>query len=103
MNLLERLGLESRHFHKPSELSGGECQRITVARALAGNPDIVFADEPTGSLDRANSDNLLAMLLELGRELSTTIIIVTHDPAIAAKTSRRVTLVDGTVTEDIRQ
>lgn len=100
MHLLEHFGLTDRATHKPAELSGGENQRIAVARAMVGNPDIVLADEPTGNLDTANSDLLTSRLLDLGREKQATIIIVTHDASVAARTERVVTLVDGSIVDD---
>jgi len=99
--VLERFNLSDRLFHRPSELSGGECQRIAVARAIVGEPDIVLADEPTGSLDTENSRNLASTLLEMGREKNTTIIIVTHDFEIAGMTERKISLVDGEIVNDI--
>jgi len=99
--LLERFNLSERTDHRPPELSGGECQRIAVARAIVGEPDIVLADEPTGSLDRENSRNLARILLDLGRENGTTIIIVTHDREIASMTERTISLVDGRIIDDI--
>jgi lipoprotein-releasing system ATP-binding protein len=95
--LLERFNLNDRVDHKPSELSGGECQRVAVARAIVTKPDILLADEPTGNLDRANSHMLTDMLLELGRERATTIVIVTHDRDIAARTEKTITLIDGNI------
>jgi lipoprotein-releasing system ATP-binding protein len=95
--LLERFNLSDRVNHKPSELSGGECQRIAVARAIVTGPDILLADEPTGNLDRANSRMLTDMLLEMGRERGTTIVIVTHDKDIAARTGKTITLIDGNI------
>src|SRR5208283_5218832 len=89
--LLERFNLSERVNHKPSELSGGECQRVAVARAIVTRPDILLADEPTGNLDRANSQMLTNMLMEMGRELDTTIVIVTHDKDIAARTEKTIT------------
>lgn len=97
MELIARFGLEARADHRPGEMSGGECQRITVARALAGDPEIILADEPTGSLDRKNSDNLIDFLFAIGKERSSTVIIVTHDQSIADRTERRIHLVDGAV------
>jgi len=97
MNLLERFHLTERMHHKPPELSGGECQRVAVARAIIGKPDIILADEPTGSLDRANSKNLTEILLELGRENGSSIIIVTHDMEIASLTERTISIVDGQI------
>lgn len=101
--IIERFNLADRMGHKPSELSGGECQRIAVARAIVGNPDIILADEPTGSLDSVNSRLLTEILLQLGRENNATIVIVTHDKDIAAMTERTVTLVDGQITSDVRK
>lgn len=100
--VIERFGIAERAHHKPGELSGGECQRVAVARAIVGRPDIILADEPTGSLDRENSRALTGMLFELGRESGTTIVIVTHDGEIAAMTERTVTLVDGRITDEGR-
>lgn len=97
MEILERFDIASRAHHRPAELSGGECQRVAVARAIVGEPDILLADEPTGNLDRANSRQLTDMLLELGREKGATIIIVTHDREIASRTERTITLVDGMI------
>lgn len=96
--LLERFNLAERLHHKPSELSGGECQRVAVARAMAGKPDIILADEPTGSLDRANSIALTKALFDLGKENRTAVIIVTHDTEIAAMTERTVSMIDGRIT-----
>ena len=95
--LLERFNLSDRAGHKPPELSGGECQRVAVARAIVTKPGILLADEPTGNLDRANSRMLTDLLLELGREQKTTIIIVTHDKDIAARTENTITLIDGNI------
>jgi lipoprotein-releasing system ATP-binding protein len=97
MELLERFNLQARISHRPSELSGGECQRVAVARAIACRPDIVLADEPTGSLDRANSLGLTKELFDLGKENNSTVIIVTHDREIAAMTERTISMVDGKI------
>lgn len=98
--LLSRFGLMDRAGHQPAELSGGECQRIAVARAIACRPDLILADEPTGSLDSVNSRNLTEMLLQLGREMMTTVIIVTHDRDVASMTERIITLRDGLIEVD---
>ena len=95
--LLERFNLADRAHHKPSEMSGGECQRVAVARAIVGKPDMLLADEPTGNLDRANSRMLTDMLLDLGRDEGTTIVIVTHDRDIAERTGKTITLIDGRI------
>lgn len=100
LDIIERFGLLDRAEHKPMELSGGECQRIAVARSIIGNPDLILADEPTGSLDSENSRNLTNVLFELGRDRNTTIVIVTHDLDIAGMTERTITLVDGEIIKD---
>lgn len=92
---LERFNLTDRALHLPSMMSGGECQRIAVARALIGRPDIILADEPTGSLDSANSSNLIDIMFGLAAENKTTIMIVTHDKEIALRTGRTIQLKDG--------
>ena len=98
--LIERFNLLDRVNHKPAELSGGECQRIAVARALVCNPDIILADEPTGNLDSENSRLLMEKLIELVRKNRTTVIIITHDKDIAGMTERTITLVDGSILSD---
>lgn len=95
--LLERFKLTERMHHKPGEMSGGECQRVAVARAVIGKPDIILADEPTGSLDRENSNALTDFLFQLGREYNATIVIVTHDMTIASKTERTISITDGII------
>jgi len=95
--LLDKFGLRERSDHKPSEMSGGECQRIAVARAIVGKPDLILADEPTGSLDSKNSLKLMDILLELCRESGNTSIIVTHDMKIAEKADRVVSMIDGKI------
>ncbi len=93
--LLERLGLTGRLEHRPDELSGGEMQRVAIARALGPHPSVLLADEPTGNLDTRTGDEVLDLLLETVRAESQTLIVVTHDPQIAARTDRLVVMRDG--------
>lgn len=95
--LLEMLGLAERAQHKPSELSGGEKQRIAVARALANQPDVILADEPSGSLDTKNKEELHKLFFNLRDKLGQTFVIVTHDESLAAMTDRTIHLLDGMV------
>ncbi|HSV95437.1 MAG TPA: ABC transporter ATP-binding protein [Spirochaetota bacterium] len=97
LSVIERFGMLDRIGHRPGELSGGECQRIAVARAIVCRPDIILADEPTGNLDSKNSQVLMSTLFELGRENGTTIVVVTHDAGIASMTGRTITIVDGAI------
>jgi len=100
--LLELVGLGDRMNHLPSQLSGGQRQRVAVARALANNPPLVLADEPTGSLDTASGRELLKLLTELNRSQGTTFLVVTHDPAVARQTRRVLVMADGKIVrEDI--
>ncbi len=98
--LLDRVGLGSRLDHLPNELSGGEQQRVAIARALAHRPSILFADEPTGNLDSRNGKQILDILFELGEEQGTTLVLVTHDPNIAARGDRVLTIYDGVVSNE---
>ena len=95
IQLLKRVGLGDRLAHRPGQLSGGERQRVAVVRALINQPKILLADEPTGALDRAASDELAKLLSELNREENVTLILVTHAPDLAAKMQRRIELRDG--------
>lgn len=98
--LLEQLGLGKRLHHLPAQLSGGEQQRVALARAFNGRPDLLFADEPTGNLDRQTGDKIADLLFSLNREHGTTLILVTHDAQLAARCDRRLRLVDGQLRED---
>ena len=98
MRLLEILGLEDRATHKPSELSGGEQQRIAVARSLINKPKVVFADEPSGNLDSQNSTELHELFFNLRNEFNQTFVIVTHNEELAKMTDRRLVMSDGLIT-----
>jgi lipoprotein-releasing system ATP-binding protein len=98
--LLDEVGLSHRATHRPGELSGGEQQRVAVARALALDPKLVLADEPTGNLDTATSDAIHDLFFQINRQHGTTIIVVTHNPAFAERMPRVVKLLDGVVEAD---
>ena len=100
---LHRVGLAGREQHYPSQLSGGQQQRVAIARALVGTPSILFADEPTGNLDTTSSREIMGILDTLNREDGITIILVTHEPDIAAYASRELTMKDGQIVQDVRR
>lgn len=97
---LDRLGLGGAGGRRVDSFSGGERQRIAVARALAADPEVILADEPTAALDRANADRLAEDLMRLAREDGRTLVVVTHDPALSAQVDRVLTLADGEITDD---
>lgn len=99
MELIDYLGLADRSGHRPSELSGGERQRASVARSLVNSPGIVFADEPSGSLDSRNKAELHNLFFQLRRDMGQTFVIVTHDENLAGMADRRVEIADGVITE----
>ncbi len=98
--LLGKVGLSERLHHYPSQLSGGEQQRVSLARAFANKPRILFADEPTGNLDAETSEKVIRLLFELNREAGTTLVLVTHDMDLAAKTGRIVRIKGGKIIAD---
>jgi putative ABC transport system ATP-binding protein len=99
-DLLKRVGLADRLDHFPTELSGGEQQRVAIARAFSNEPRILFADEPTGNLDSDSGQRIIELLEELNRESGATIVLVTHDAALAARAGRTIRLSDGVVVAD---
>ena len=100
VQLLEQLGLGQRLTHLPAQLSGGEQQRVALARAFIGHPKVLFADEPTGNLDRQTGDRIADLLFSLNRDYATTLILVTHDAQLAARCQRRLRLRDGKLQEE---
>ena len=100
MDLLDKVGLADRGHHYPSQLSGGEQQRVSLARAFSNKPRILFADEPTGSLDAETSDKVIQLIFDLNREAGTTLVLVTHDAELAAKTQRIIRIKGGMIVED---
>lgn len=102
MRCLERVGLANRSHHRPNQMSGGQKQRVAIARALVGGPSLLLADEPTGSLDSASTEDILALLGELHAQ-GHTIVIVTHDPHVAATAGRCITIRDGRIVDDAKR
>jgi len=96
-DLLGTLGLSQRHEHRPAELSGGEQQRVAVARALFNDPDVIFADEPSGNLDSANAEMLHQLFFDLRDQLGQTFVIVTHNEELAAMADRKLVMADGLI------
>jgi putative ABC transport system ATP-binding protein len=101
--VIDIVGLRERLHHRPSELSGGQQQRVAVARALASQPDIVFADEPTGNLDSRTGGEVLAFMRQAVREHGQTIVMVTHDPVAASYADRAIFLVDGQIVDELHE
>lgn len=99
MESLRLLGLERHSSKTPSQMSGGERQRVAVARAMSGRPSCILADEPTGNLDRKNADTVFGMMLEAASENKTAVIVASHDERLAARTARQTTLIDGKLKE----
>jgi len=100
---LEAVGLGHRLDHYPTQLSGGEQQRVAIARAIAPRPALIFADEPTGNLDAATGEQIIEVLFDRRRETGATLVIITHDPALAERCDRIVTLADGRIESDSAQ
>lgn len=98
--LLARVGLDGREHHYPAQLSGGEQQRVALARAFANRPRILFADEPTGNLDARTGHMIVELMTALNQDLGTTLVLVTHDPDLAARAHRTIRLADGAVVSD---
>jgi len=100
--ILKDMGLADRINHKPGEMSGGQQQRVGIARAFVGRPKVIFADEPTGNLDSATTEQVMKMLLEISQQNNITFVMVTHDPELAKMAPRVITLKDGRVVSDMR-
>ena len=99
LDVLKQVGVEHRAGHYPNQLSGGEQQRVAIARAFITQPKILFADEPTGNLDAKNSDNVESLLFELNKQSNTTLVLVTHDPELASKCDRQLSMNAGVLEE----
>ena len=102
IEMLEKVGLGDRLYHHSSQLSGGQQQRVAIARALVNKPSILMGDEPTGNLDSKTSREVIAMFRKLNEEHHLTVILVTHDPAVAKNAKRTIVLRDGEIVEDTR-
>ncbi|WP_316832677.1 ABC transporter ATP-binding protein [Pedobacter aquatilis] len=100
LELLDKVGLADRSHHYPIQLSGGEQQRVSLARAFSNQPAILFADEPTGNLDAETSDKIIKLLFDLNKDAGTTLVIVTHDPDLAARTGRVIKMKGGLIIAD---
>ncbi len=100
MDLLDKVGLASRGHHYPTQLSGGEQQRVSLARAFSNEPKILFADEPTGNLDAETSEKVVKLIFDLNREAGTTLVLVTHDLELASKTQRIIRIKGGHIVSD---
>lgn len=103
LSMLELVGLKERCHHLPNQMSGGQQQRVAIARALVNEPQILFADEPTGNLDSTTGQEILAEFERLNRELGQTIVLVTHDPAVAERAPRQITVRDGLIAADLQK
>ena len=103
LELLEQVGLGDRVHHYPTQLSGGEQQRVSLARAFANQPRILFADEPTGNLDAETSEKISALLFDLNRQAKTTLVLVTHNTELAERTQRIIRLAKGHIVSDEQQ
>jgi putative ABC transport system ATP-binding protein len=102
LSMLKLVGLAKRAIHNPNELSGGECQRVSIARALVCDPNFILADEPTGNLDSKTSEEIVNIFKKLNNELNKTIVIVTHNPEIARESKRSIVLKDGLIIKDAK-
>lgn len=100
LDYLKKVDMDQRAFHRPDEMSGGQQQRVSIARALIGRPDILLADEPTGALDSGTGQEIMNLFTQLNETEGITIVIITHDPKIAAQCPRRVQMIDGRTFED---
>lgn len=96
IELLDKVGLAERAHHKPNELSGGEMQRVAIARSLANNPRLILADEPTGNLDTKSGDEILAIFEDLWKQ-GHTLVVITHNPGISSRAQKVINLIDGTI------